>query len=447
MKLFGTDGIRGIAGEYPLDEKTITKIGAEAVKTLMKASKDRAVLMGYDTRESGPWIANTLAGAVAGQGVELWNAGVIPTPGVAYLTRKHPVLSGIVISASHNPFRDNGIKFFAHSGEKLPDSTEAVIEEGIKRGDGAPAARKAGIKDRPELVAEYEAFLKKAFSFKDGLTGMKLVIDCANGATYKIAPEIFASLGADVTVMNDKPDGKNINFGCGALHPESLGEEVKKRKAFCGMAFDGDGDRVIFTDENGVIRDGDYFLGICAKHLKSKGKLKNDLLVTTVMANLGLFKAMDREGIKVLKTPVGDKYVYEGLVAHGGIIGGEQSGHIILKEFLSTGDGILSSLQLLSVMKETGKTLSELCAVLKKFPQVLINTKVLKKVPVEKLPGTMKVIRDAEKKLGGDGRVLVRYSGTETLLRVMIEGADQEEINKMAADISETAKKEIEKAA
>lgn len=447
MKLFGTDGIRGIAGEYPLDEATVRKIGAEAVKTLKKASKDRAVLVGYDTRESGAWIAEALGGAVTAQGVELWNAGVIPTPGVAYLTAKHPVLSGIVISASHNPFRDNGIKFFAHSGEKLPDSTEALIEEGIKKNGGENTAGKASLELRPGLIEEYEAFLKAAFPFKDGLKGLKVVIDCANGATYKVAPEVFSALGADVAVMNNKPDGRNINLGCGALHPERLGEEVKKRRAFCGMAFDGDGDRVIFTDETGTVRDGDYFLGICAKHLKSKGRLKNDLLVTTVMANLGLFKAMEKEGVKVLKTPVGDKYVYEGLVANGGIIGGEQSGHIIFREFLSTGDGILSALQLLSVMKETGRTLSDLSGVMRKFPQVLINTKVRKKIPVEQLPETLRAVGDAESKLGSDGRVLVRYSGTENLLRVMIEGPDQQQINSMAAGISETAKNEIEKAA
>jgi phosphoglucosamine mutase len=448
MKLFGTDGIRGSAGEFPLDEKTINKIGEESVGVLKLDSADRVVIMGHDTRKSSTWIAELLSGAMARCGVKVRNAGVIPTPGVAYLTAKHKALAGAVISASHNPFNDNGIKFFSSRGTKLADETEKNIELGIDKNTGTPAAgvAKPDIKDSPQLFSEYEKFLKSTFDIKGGLKGLKLVVDCANGAAYKAAPQVLSSLGAEVMAININPDGENINHNCGAMYPEGLAEEVKKNRAFCGMAFDGDGDRVIFVDGEGVVRDGDYFLAICAKFLKDAGKLKNNVLVTTVMANLGLFKAMEREGIDVVKTPVGDKYVYEGLVARDGVIGGEQSGHIIFKKYLSTGDGILSALQMLSILRSTGKTLGELSGIMKKFPQVLINTKVRKKIPVERLKATSALVKDIEGRLGNDGRVLVRYSGTENLLRVMLEGPDRDMIAAMADEISNSAVNEIESA-
>ncbi|MFH1369395.1 MAG: phosphoglucosamine mutase [Elusimicrobiota bacterium] len=446
MRLFGTDGIRGVAGEYPLDKETINRIGAESMKVLKDVSSKRAVVLGRDTRESGSWISEILDGSMSSQGVKIFDAGVIPTPGVAYLTAKHKFLSGVVISASHNPFRDNGIKFFSSKGTKLSENIEKKIETGILSPHAAePHPKEKNILKSPELIKDYKGFLKSVFPEKYSLRGLKIVIDCANGATYKVAPEIFGELGAEVTALNVHPDGRNINSGCGATHPEKMAESVKKHGAFCGMSFDGDGDRVIFADENGVVRDGDYFLAICAKHLKEKNELKGNLLVTTVMANLGLYKAMESLGVNTVRTPVGDKYVFEGLINHDGVLGGEQSGHIIFRKYLSTGDGILSALQILEVLLERNKTLSELCGIMRKYPQVLQNTHVAKKVPIEDLLKTSELIKECERKLGNDGRALVRYSGTENLLRVMIEGPDKNVIDKMADEISDTAKEEIER--
>lgn len=445
MRLFGTDGIRGIAGEYPLDKETIKKIGAESMKALKQVSSKRVVVLGRDTRESGPWIADIMDGYISSQGVKILDAGVMPTPGIAYLTAKHKLLSGVVISASHNPYKDNGIKFFSSKGTKLSESIEKKIEEEIlaARDESGVEPKKKNIAKDPALLGEYIDFLKSVFPKKYSLKGLKLVIDCANGATYKAAPEVFGALGADIVALDVEPDGKNINTGCGATHPEKMAEAVRKHGAFCGMAFDGDGDRVIFADENGVVRDGDYFLAVCAEHMKAKKELKGNILVTTVMANLGLYKAMDRIGIQTVKTAVGDKYVYEGLLKHGGVIGGEQSGHIIFREELSTGDGILSALKMLEVLVEKKKSLSQLCGILQKYPQILVNTHVARKIPIEDLIGTSAMIKEYEHALGDDGRVLVRYSGTENLLRVMIEGPDKDKIEKMAKDISEKAKREI----
>jgi phosphoglucosamine mutase len=294
-------------------------------------------------------------------------------------------------------------------------------------------------------VNEYEAFLKSTLNNSSGIKGMKIVLDCANGATSAIAEKVFSELGAEVSVLNNSPDGKNINTNCGSLHPEKLGLEVIKRKAYCGLAFDGDGDRVMSVDEKGIVRDGDYMLAIAALNMKRAGTLRNNLLVTTVMANLGLFRAMEKHGIKVAQTPVGDRYVYREMVSSGAVIGGEQSGHIILIEHLPTGDGMLSGLTLLGMAAESGEPFSQLCLVMEKYPQVLINTKVSAKAPLDKLKAASQSIEEAKRKLGSDGRVLVRYSGTENLLRVMIEGRDKNEIASLAQNISDIAKEEIEK--
>lgn len=447
MKLFGTDGIRGLAGEYPLDKETIKKIGAESIKVLKQVSSKRVVVLGRDTRESGPWISEILDGYMSSQGVKILDAGVIPTPGIAYLTTKHKLLSGVVISASHNPYKDNGIKFFSSKGTKLQESIEKKIEAGIFSAcnENGQQSKKKSIIKSPELLNDYIAFLLSVFPKALSLKGLKLVVDCANGATCRAAPEVLSALGADVIPLGVNPSGKNINTGCGATHPEKMAESVKKHGAFCGMAFDGDGDRVMFADENGIVRDGDYFLAVCAEHLKSKNELNGNVMVTTVMANLGLYKAMDRFGIKTVKTAVGDKYVYEALVEHHGVFGGEQSGHIIFKKHLATGDGILSALKMLEILVDKKKNLSELCGIMQKYPQILLNTNVSKKVPIEDLVDTSDLVKQCEHVLGDDGRVLVRYSGTENLLRVMIEGSDKSAIEKMAKDISETAQKEIER--
>ena len=445
VKLFGTDGIRGVTGKYPLDGKTVKIIGACAAKAFKKKVKRPLIAIGRDTRESGSGILKDLASSISASGVEVWDLGVIPTPGVAFIARKYPVSAAIVISASHNPYEDNGIKFFSHKGTKLPDRIESQIEGLIKRAGRVKTAPGApGAKLKPLLLDEYKDFLKSCFTGKKGLGGLKLAIDCANGATSSIAPELFSSLGAEVACINCSPNGKNINKDCGSLHPERLAKEVARLGAYCGLAFDGDGDRIIFVDEKGVVRDGDYLLALGAVHLKSRGELRNNLLITTVMANLGLMRAMEQHGIEVRQTPVGDRYVFEEMIRSGSVIGGEQSGHIIFLEHLPTGDGMLSALQVLEIAVEKGVPFSKLCSIVEKYPQVLVNTRVAKKVPFEKLPAASALIADAAKRLGSDGRVLVRYSGTENLLRVMIEGKNKREISALAQKISDTAKNEIE---
>lgn len=448
-KLFGTDGIRGVAGVYPLDGDTVRTIGAAAATVLRAAARASSdakpvVLIGRDTRESGAEISGRLAEGFAAAGIDVWDLGVIPTPGVAYLVEHNPVLAGVVISASHNPYQDNGIKFFGHEGTKLPDAVEEKIENEIRSPGSSFAAGTGRVIPRESLVKKYEEFLFGSFPSGVDLRGMRVLIDCANGATCAVASSLFSSLGADAAIVNAGPDGRNINADCGSLHPEKLAHEVLARKASCGLAFDGDGDRFICVDETGEIRDGDYLLSLSALHGKKKGTLANDTLVTTVMANLGLFRAMEREGVTVLQTSVGDRYVFEEMVRSGAVLGGEQSGHIIFRDFLNTGDGMMSALQTLAVMRETGKPLSELCSVMQKYPQVLLNTKVSRKVPLASLPLTSKAIKDLEAKLKSDGRILVRYSGTENLLRIMVEGRDKSDISVMANDISDIAKREID---
>lgn len=446
--LFGTDGIRGVAGKYPLDAATVRIIGAAAATVLAKKGAHPVVVMGGDTRESCSMLAAALKKGFSSCGVEVWDLGVVPTPGVSRIARTYPAIAGVVISASHNPYHDNGIKFFSHTGMKLSDGIEARIEavmRTIAEQGMALSRKKAPARPKTALVKEYIDFLVNSFPRGCTLKGMKLVIDCAHGATYRVAAEVFKRLGATVIALNVAPNGKNINKNCGALHPEIVAAAVKKHKADCGLAFDGDGDRIIFADETGTVRDGDYLLALSAKFLKEQGKLPGNILVTTVMANLGLFKAMQREGVKVHQTKVGDRYVFEEMKKSGGVIGGEQSGHIIFRKIHPTGDGILSSLQVLGIMARTGKTLSELSAVMQKYPQVLINMPVARKVPLEHLPRTSKAVAAAEKALKGDGRILVRYSGTENLLRVMIEGRDKAAITATARELAELGKNEIER--
>ena len=339
IKLFGTDGIRGTAGKFPLDAKTVKIIGASAAKILSKKKRKALFVIGRDTRQSGSSISKNLSNALASCGAEVWDLGVIPTPGVAFIAKNYPVTAAAVISASHNPYHDNGIKFFSHKGTKLPDKLEARIEKLIKKGAPVKLSKSKSIKCKPQMVEEYKNFLKNSFPKASSIKGLKLVIDCANGATSALADEIFSGLGAVVVPINCSPDGININRNCGSLHPDTLKQQVLKNKAYCGLAFDGDGDRVIVVDEKGIVRDGDYLLAIASLHLKNKGLLKNNLLVTTVMANLGLYRAMEKLGIKTRQTPVGDRYVFEEMVRSGAVIGGEQSGHMIFIEHLPTGFG------------------------------------------------------------------------------------------------------------
>lgn len=446
MEFFGTDGIRGKADTFPFDNNTVSLIGYVLAESLDK--KGNGILIGRDTRLSGKRILNALKNGINSAGITVTDLGVLPTPAVSYVLKNNDYQAGIVISASHNPYSDNGIKFFSSKGTKLPDKIEKKLEKTlvkyIKEKKVLPKKSKIKNISGKNLVKQYKNFLVSLVE-KNALKNKTIVIDCANGASYKIAPEILKKLKANTVVINDKPTGKNINLNCGALHPETVAEVVKNRKAFCGFAFDGDADRVISVDEKGVVRDGDYYLGVVSKYLKDTGKLKNNTLVITVMANLGLIKAAKREKINIITSKVGDRYVYEDLKKYKAVIGGEQSGHIIFKQLLDTGDGIVSALQLLNILIKENKTLSQMCNGIKKYPQVLINEKVLKKIPLKDLKETSKFIKQTEKKLGNDGRVLVRYSGTENLLRVMLEGQNKKEIKNLAKKIVKIAKKEIEK--
>lgn len=444
MEFFGTDGIRGNSNGFPFDNKTVSLIGYVLAKNLAKNGD--GILIGRDTRESGNRILKALQKGINAAGVKVIDLGILPTPAVAYLLKHNNYQAGIVISASHNPYQDNGIKFFNYKGMKLADAVETKLEKELVKyiDNKKEIVLKNKIKNQSgkSLIKQYEKFLISLLP-ENSLKNKKIIIDCANGASYKIAQDILKKLKATVVVINNKPTGKNINLNCGALHPEVVAEIVKKENAFCGFAFDGDADRVIAVDDKGVVRDGDYFLAVVAKHLKEKNKLKNNTLVITVMANLGLLKAMKETGINTVVSKVGDRYVYEDLKKHKAILGGEQSGHIIFKNLLDTGDGIISALQLLNILTADNNKLSDLCSWIKKYPQILINEKVIKKIPIKDLPETSKVIKNIESKLADNGRVLVRYSGTENLLRVMIEGQDKTEIKKLAQDIVNVAKKEI----
>ena len=444
MKFFGTDGIRGKSNKFPFDNNTVSLIGYVLAETLDK--KGNGVLIGRDTRESCNRIFKALQKGINSAGIKVIDLGIVPTPAVAYLLKKNNYQAGIVISASHNPYLDNGIKFFSSKGTKLPDKIENKLEKNLVRYINEKKVLNKSLKIRnvsgKKLIKQYVDFLISLMP-QNSLKNKTIAIDCANGASYKIAPEVCKKLGAKVIVINNKPTGKNINLNCGALHPEQVAEVVKKEKAFCGFAFDGDADRVISVDDKGIIRDGDFFLGVVAKYLKDNNKLKNNTLVTTVMANLGLLKATKQIKINVVTSKVGDRYVYENLKKYKAIIGGEQSGHIIFKQLLDTGDGIVSALQLLNILVKENKTLSQMCSWIKKYPQVLINEKVVEKIPLDKLLKTTKYIKQIEKELGDNGRVLVRYSGTENLLRVMLEGKDKKEIKQMANNIINLAKKEI----
>ncbi len=443
-KLFGTDGIRAVAGEAPLDAATIHAIGIAIAVSLKKTVAPR-VLLGMDTRESSEGIAATLtAGLVAG-GASVENAGVITTPAVAHLTHVHGFAAGVVISASHNPWQDNGIKLFGPDGYKLPDSTELKIEAEIFRQlaahTAAPVASHAPAVNEADR-AEYTRFLLASVPGLS-LDNRTVVIDCANGAASSVAPQLFADLGGSVVITHASPDGRNINEGCGALHPEVVAAEVVATKASMGITFDGDADRALFADEHGRVVNGDAVLLLAARDLKAHGMLANDTVVATTMSNMGLEAALSRSGIKMLRAPVGDKYVLEQMLATGASLGGEQSGHIIFAGRSTTGDGLLTALLLLDILHRAGKTLAELTADLKVFPQVIVNVKVREKKPMETIPTVVEAIAQADAALAGCGRVVIRYSGTEALARVMIEAEDEGQMRHHADAIAGAIRSEI----
>ncbi|MGD1068711.1 MAG: phosphoglucosamine mutase [Bryobacteraceae bacterium] len=444
-RLFGTDGIRGVAGEPPLDPQTITALGIALADDLTRQGlAGRPVLAGMDTRESGPAIAAQLADGLGRRGIRVEFAGVVTTPGVAYLTRTGDFAAGVMISASHNPYRDNGIKVFARSGFKLPDAEEHEVEEEIFRilPDVQPSASLTPL-TAAYSVQPYLTFLLSTLSASARLQGLRLVIDCGNGAASALAPDLFRAAGAHVTAMCNHPDGRNINLDCGALHLEPLRRKVLELKADAGVAFDGDADRALLVASSGKVIDGDAILLVAARRLQQDGHLPGNVVVSTVMSNLGLEKALGRLGISMIRTPVGDKYVLEEMLRRSAPLGGEQSGHIIFRECSTTGDGMLTALKVLETCVRENASLDAVSADLAVFPQLLVNVRVKERRTLDEMPGVQNEIRACEAVLNGSGRVLVRFSGTEPLLRVMVEGAEQGQVEELAARIVSAIRAEL----
>jgi phosphoglucosamine mutase len=448
-KLFGTDGIRGVAGEPPLDARTIYATGL-ALGHSLRNRHEAKVILGRDTRESSGWIAATFSEALRKTGVSVQSAGVVPTPAVAFLARTHGFDAGVVISASHNPWRDNGIKLFGPDGFKLPDSLEASIEEEIVRhAEEAVAPEVSSLPDVEDNLALADDYIQFLIDCVPDLrvNGMRIVADCANGAASAVAPKLFARLGAQIpaafALLNIAPDGRNINDGCGALHPQWVAAEAQKRRATMGLTFDGDADRCMLTGAHGNVINGDGILLMAARDLQARGMLTGDLVVATTMSNMGLEAALKRSGIRMMRAPVGDRYVLEQMQQHDAALGGEQSGHILFPHLATTGDGILTALVILDLVARTGKTLDELTADLKVFPQVIINVKVREKKPLEEIAAVASRIREAEEELRDSGRVVIRYSGTEALARVMIEAESEEAMRRHADAIASAIRSEL----
>ncbi len=469
-RLFGTDGIRGVAGEFPLDQPTVARIGGALARSLVGAGGRAArIVVGRDTRESGPAIEQALVEGILAAGGRVDRGGVLTTPAVACVAREAGYDAGVVVSASHNPYRDNGIKVFSRQGQKLPDALEAAIEKGVLDGGGAapstdaPARsakagrRRAGAVARTEraagtsgesgapeaLRARYLDWLERALPPRASFAGRRVVLDCANGAAFSLGPEIFRRLGAEVIAINASPDGRNINEGCGALHPEGLAAEVVRRAAHLGLAFDGDADRCLVVDAAGRVLDGDYVLYLAARELKRSGALRGGAIVGTVMSNLWLEKALAAEGIRLLRAPVGDKYVLEEMQRGGHPLGGEQSGHIIFLEKSAAGDGLLTGLLFVDLLGRTGLDLAAWAASVRPCPQVLVNVPVRERPPLDSHPRIGPAIRDEERKLGARGRLLVRYSGTEPKARIMVEGEERPLVEECASRLRRLIQEEI----
>lgn len=448
-KLFGTDGIRGEAGIFPLDAPTIEVIGYSLAGRLReKLGRLPLIVIGRDTRESGEWIEQALIAGASRAGAKVRSAEVMSTPGVAFLARSLTADAGVVLSASHNPFQDNGIKIFAPSGRKLDGETERLIERDvfestIDRSSTIPIRPVEAGNEAEVLNTRYLDFLANEIGKNLSLDGLRIAIDCANGAASEIAPQLFHQLGATVTAINNKPDGRNINLDCGSLHMESLQKEVLKQKAAVGVALDGDADRSLFVDANGQLANGDATLWVLAKYFRDQGRLQQDTVVATVMSNIGLELALKSQGIKLVRTDVGDKYVLEELLQTGASLGGEQSGHIIFPELSLAGDGLITTLCLLRAMSDEGKPLHDLITGFQRFPQILLNVRVKEKRPFEEVAAIQKAARHIETQLGSRGRLLLRYSGTEPLARVMIEGESQNEIEAQAQELAEVIREAL----
>ncbi len=446
-KLFGTDGVRGIANKHPMTTEMAMQLGRAAAYVFKHDDRRSRIVIGKDTRLSGYMIENALAAGICSMGVDVLLVGPLPTPGIAFITASMRADAGVVISASHNPYQDNGIKFFARDGFKLPDDLELKIEDLFfsERIDSLrPTAEEVGKAFRvDDAIGRYIVFLKNTFPRELDLTGLKIVLDCAHGAAYRVAPAVLEELGAQVFAYGVKPDGTNINAGCGSTHPEVISRAVLEHGADLGIALDGDADRCIFVDEHGSEVDGDHIMAICGIEMLKCDTLPQKTVVATVMSNMGLDIALRKAGGRVIKTDVGDRYVVEEMRRNGYCFGGEQSGHMIFLEHNTTGDGIISALQVLAIMQKSGKSLSELASVMRPLPQILVNVRVRQRLPLEQLPDVQRLIEDVERRLSDTGRVLIRYSGTEPLMRIMLEGQDQDEITGMANQIAELVKSSI----
>jgi len=428
-RLFGTDGIRGTVDEYPMTTDIARKVGQAVARHVSYHQPDADIIIGRDTRISGGRFEEAVAAGVASMGMDARLAGVIPTPGIAFLTVSRKAGAGIVVSASHNPYHDNGIKLFNGAGYKFPEEDEAEIEAWVlpdTDGSRRHALRSGSMTALPDAHRAYASFLKSSLETERPLRGMRIVLDCANGATHRIAPPVFSDLGADVNVIFDRPDGRNINDNCGSQHTGALSREVVGKRADMGLAFDGDGDRLIAVDEDGTTLTGDQVLAICANGMKGADLLRNNRVVSTVMSNLGLSISLKRMGIDHLRTPVGDRHVVAEMRASGSVLGGEDSGHTVFLDHHTTGDGILTALQLAGFLQEASESLSQLSGIMTVFPQVLLNVRVASKPDLDTVPEIGEAIRAAESSLGEEGRVLVRYSGTEPLCRAMVEGPTQD---------------------
>jgi phosphoglucosamine mutase len=444
-RLFGTDGMRGVAGQFPMDRATAHALGVALGEALIGRSGPSEVVLGMDTRESGPWLAAEVAGGLARVGIACRFAGIITTPGIAFLARSGRYGAGVMISASHNPYQDNGIKVFGPTGYKLSDDEEARIEQRILAllAEGLQPAP-APLETDESLARAYCDYL--AMTLPLSLSGLRLVLDCAHGAAYALAPALFQRLGAQVTAIGCSPNGRNINQHCGSLHIEGLRERVLTERADLGVAFDGDADRAIFVAGDGRLADGDAVLWLAASWLQEQGRLKGrdgPTVVATVMSNLGLERALQAAGIRLVRTAVGDKYVLEEMLRCGAVLGGEQSGHVIFLEYATTGDGLLTALRILEILLRRGRALQDLLAGLKLYPQRLLNVPVRAKRDLETIPAVTRVIGEAQEALGSEGRVFVRYSGTEPVVRVMVEGPDSETVDRLAQRIAAVLEAEL----
>ena len=447
QRLFGTDGMRGTVNRYPMLPDVALRLGLAAGTYFRSGERRHRVVIGKDTRLSGYIYESALTAGLCAAGMDVFQVGPLPTPAIAFLTRSMRADFGIVISASHNPFHDNGIKFFDSSGFKLQDKVEDIITDMVLDPGwdwDYPEPDKVGraykINDAP---GRYIVSIKSSFPAALTLDGLRVVLDCANGANYKVAPMALEELGAEVIKMSTEPNGLNINYRCGSLYPDVVAAKVRETRADIGLALDGDADRLIVVDEHGKVLDGDQIMAICALDLMEKGRLPGNTLVATVMSNMALEVFMRERGGKLLRTPVGDRYVVEAMREHGAILGGEQSGHLVFMDYGTTGDGLLAALQLLRIMRERDKPISALAGLLHLYPQTLINVAVKEKKPFEELPAVVAAQKEAEALLNDRGRVLLRYSGTESLARVMVEGEDEEEVERLARQIAEAVKREL----